>query len=80
MKRTDIVLVSPAILVFVLTSTLSYMVGYPRGLDLTRYLTGISARFAIIMFMILIPRRKGDVSNPRGGVRHLISGKGTKLG
>jgi diadenosine tetraphosphate (Ap4A) HIT family hydrolase len=28
----------------------------------------------------LIPRRKGDVSNPRGGVRHLISGKGNKLG
>lgn len=27
----------------------------------------------------LIPRRKGDVSNPRGGVRHLISGKGNKL-
>jgi diadenosine tetraphosphate (Ap4A) HIT family hydrolase len=24
----------------------------------------------------LIPRRKGDVENPRGGVRHLISGKG----
>jgi ATP adenylyltransferase len=24
----------------------------------------------------LIPRRKGDVKNPRGGVRHLISGKG----
>jgi diadenosine tetraphosphate (Ap4A) HIT family hydrolase len=24
----------------------------------------------------LIPRRSGDVSNPRGGVRHLIPGKG----
>jgi diadenosine tetraphosphate (Ap4A) HIT family hydrolase len=24
----------------------------------------------------LIPRRRGDVDNPRGGVRHLISGKG----
>lgn len=24
----------------------------------------------------LIPRRKGDVDNPRGGVRHLIPGKG----
>lgn len=24
----------------------------------------------------LIPRRRGDVENPRGGVRHLISGKG----
>lgn len=24
----------------------------------------------------LIPRRKGDVENPRGGVRHLIPGKG----
>ena len=24
----------------------------------------------------LIPRRKGDVEHPRGGVRHLISGKG----
>ncbi len=24
----------------------------------------------------LIPRRKGDVKNPRGGVRHVISGKG----
>lgn len=24
----------------------------------------------------LIPRRKGDVENPRGGVRHLIGGKG----
>ncbi len=24
----------------------------------------------------LIPRRKGDVENPRGGVRHLIAGKG----
>lgn len=24
----------------------------------------------------LIPRRKGDVENPRGGVRHVISGKG----
>jgi ATP adenylyltransferase len=24
----------------------------------------------------LIPRRKGDVENPRGGVRHIIQGKG----
>jgi len=24
----------------------------------------------------LIPRRKGDVPNPKGGVRHLIPGKG----
>jgi len=24
----------------------------------------------------LIPRRKGDVENPKGGVRHLIPGKG----
>ncbi len=24
----------------------------------------------------LIPRRKGDVENPRGGVRHMIPGKG----
>ena len=24
----------------------------------------------------LIPRRKGDVKNPRGGVRHIIAGKG----
>jgi ATP adenylyltransferase len=24
----------------------------------------------------LIPRRSGDVENPRGGVRHVISGKG----
>lgn len=24
----------------------------------------------------LIPRRKGDVENPRGGIRHLIAGKG----
>jgi len=24
----------------------------------------------------LIPRKKGDVENPRGGVRHLIPGKG----
>ena len=24
----------------------------------------------------LIPRRKGDVENPRGGVRHIIEGKG----
>lgn len=25
----------------------------------------------------LIPRRAGDVDNPRGGVRHIIPGKGT---
>lgn len=25
----------------------------------------------------LIPRRQGDVENPRGGVRHLIPGKGS---
>ena len=24
----------------------------------------------------LIPRRRGDVENPRGGVRHIIAGKG----
>jgi len=24
----------------------------------------------------LIPRRKGDVENPRGGVRHIMPGKG----
>jgi len=24
----------------------------------------------------LIPRRKGDVENPRGGIRHVIPGKG----
>jgi ATP adenylyltransferase len=28
----------------------------------------------------LIPRRKGDVKNPRGGVRNIISGKGDYLG
>lgn len=27
--------------------------------------------------MHLIPRRKGDVSNPRGGLRHLIPGNGS---
>jgi diadenosine tetraphosphate (Ap4A) HIT family hydrolase len=26
--------------------------------------------------MHLIPRRKGDVGEPRGGVRHLIPGRG----
>ncbi len=25
----------------------------------------------------LIPRRKGDVENPRGGIRHIIPGKGS---
>ncbi|MDA8903188.1 HIT domain-containing protein [Porticoccaceae bacterium] len=25
----------------------------------------------------LIPRRKGDVKEPRGGIRHLIPGKGS---
>jgi ATP adenylyltransferase len=25
----------------------------------------------------LIPRRRGDVRNPRGGVRHVITGKGS---
>jgi ATP adenylyltransferase len=25
----------------------------------------------------LIPRRKGDVESPRGGVRHIINGKGS---
>ncbi len=25
----------------------------------------------------LIPRRDGDVENPRGGVRHIIPGKGS---
>ena len=25
----------------------------------------------------LIPRRKGDLEEPRGGVRHLIPGKGS---
>jgi len=24
----------------------------------------------------LIPRRRGDVENPRGGIRHVIAGKG----
>ena len=24
----------------------------------------------------LIPRRKGDVTDPKGGIRHLIPGKG----
>ena len=28
----------------------------------------------------LIPRRRGDVANPRGGVRHVISGKGDYSG
>ena len=28
----------------------------------------------------LIPRRSGDVANPRGGVRHVISGKGSYSG
>ena len=27
----------------------------------------------------LIPRRSGDVENPRGGVRHIIPGKGNYL-
>jgi hypothetical protein len=25
----------------------------------------------------LIPRRHGDVENPRGGIRHVIPGKGS---
>ena len=28
----------------------------------------------------LIPRRKGDIANPRGGVRHIIPGKGNYPG
>ena len=27
-------------------------------------------------YVCLIPRGKGDVKNPRGGMRHVISGKG----
>ena len=55
MKRSDIVLISPAIVVFVLASTISYVAGYAKDLDLTRYLTRIDARFAIIMLMVLAP-------------------------
>jgi diadenosine tetraphosphate (Ap4A) HIT family hydrolase len=39
--------------------------------------TGASAGQTIFHCHIhLIPRRTGDVENPRGGVRHLIPGKG----
>ncbi len=38
---------------------------------------GITAGQTILhVHMHLIPRREGDVKNPQGGVRHLISGKG----
>jgi ATP adenylyltransferase len=38
---------------------------------------GVSAGQTIFHCHIhLIPRRTGDVENPRGGVRHLIAGKG----
>jgi ATP adenylyltransferase len=30
---------------------------------------------AIHCHVHVIPRRKGDVKNPRGGVRHVIAGK-----
>ena len=39
--------------------------------------SGVSAGQTIFHCHIhLIPRRSGDVENPKGGIRHLISGKG----
>ena len=46
--------------------------GYNIGMN-----CGLSAGQSVMHFHChLIPRYKGDVENPRGGVRHVIPGKG----
>ena len=56
----------------VLRSDDSSIEGYNIGLN-----AGVSAGQTIFhCHFHLIPRRSGDVPNPRGGVRHIIPGKG----
>lgn len=54
-ERTDIIAVSPAILVLLLTAMMIYLTGYPEGLVLSRSIRGISTRFTIIILMLLAP-------------------------
>jgi len=37
---------------------------------------GVAGQTVFHAHVHLIPRREGDVENPRGGVRHIIDGKG----
>jgi hypothetical protein len=55
MKKTDIAVILPAILVLLLTETVSYVTGYPEGLFLSRLIRGVSTRFVLIMLMLLAP-------------------------
>ncbi len=56
---------------FVLASDLSV-----KGFNLGANVGEVAGQTIFHCHIHLIPRRSGDVANPRGGVRHLIPGKG----
>ncbi len=49
-------------------SILGFNIGINQGID--------AGQTVMHCHIHLIPRRKGDVAEPRGGIRHLIPGKG----
>lgn len=72
MKKNDIVVIFPAVVVLLLTHTIWYLTGYPEGLFLSRSIRGILTRFALITIMLLvplpvIPRLLAWLSNMAGG-------------
>lgn len=47
-----------------------------QGFNIGANVGGVAGQTIFHCHIHLIPRREGDVANPRGGVRHLIPGKG----
>ena len=47
-----------------------------RGFNIGANIGAVAGQTIFHCHFHLIPRRNGDVENPRGGIRHLIPGKG----
>jgi diadenosine tetraphosphate (Ap4A) HIT family hydrolase len=47
-----------------------------EGFNIGSNVGGVAGQTVFHCHIHLIPRRAGDVSDPRGGVRHIIPGKG----
>jgi diadenosine tetraphosphate (Ap4A) HIT family hydrolase len=47
-----------------------------EGFNIGMNAGGVAGQTIFHCHIHLIPRRKGDVAHPRGGVRHIIPGKG----
>ena len=73
---TDAELIACTQLLKELRSTVTSQDQHVEGFNVGMNAGAVAGQTIFHCHIHLIPRRKGDVENPRGGVRHTISGKG----